>query len=139
MKERADIIQAAVEACELELYGIERTHEGLAVYIERENNSVSIKDCEAVMKQINYATDTDHLHIEVSSKGIYPPLLSPKHYQDAISQWVKIRTTDKSYKGEVLSLTDSELTLKKGENTFIVSIPSIKSARLIPPQPGEIA
>ena len=139
MNEIANIIKAAVEACELELYGIENTHEGIAVYIEKKDDSVSIKDCEAVMKQINYTTDTDHLHIEVSSKGVYPPLLSPEHYQSALNQWVKIRTADKSYKGEVLSITDNELTLKKGENTFTVSIPSIKSARLVPAQPGEIA
>ena len=138
MKEIANIIKAAVEACELELYGIENTHEGLSVYIEKKDDSISIKDCEAVMKQINYTTDTDHLHIEVSSKGVYPPLLSPEHYQEAVNKWIKVRTADKSYKGEVLSIANNELTLKKGENTFIVSIPSIKSARLIPAQPGEV-
>ena len=137
MKEIDKIIEEAVNACDLELYGIENTHEGLAVYIQKKADGVSIKDCEAVMKQIRYTADTDNIHIEVSSPGVYPPLLTPNHFHSAIGKWAKIRTTEKSYKGIVTAYSAEETTLQKSENCFIIATPTIKSARLIPEQPGD--
>lgn len=137
MVEINNIIEQAVEACNLVLYGIEQTHEGTVIYLDSEDNNITIEDCEMVMKQISYSTNTDHLHLEVSSKGIYPPLFLPAHFEAAIGQWAKIRTNEKSYKGIVLSYTDEEIVLEKGENTFSISPASIKSARLVPEPTGE--
>lgn len=132
-----DIITQATEACNVVLYGVENTHEGLAVYIEKTDGEVTIADCEAVMKQINYSTDTDNLHIEVSSKGIFPPLFNLQHYQDALDEMIKVRTDDKSYKGILRSATEQELILEKGEHTFTIATTSVKSARVVPVPKGE--
>ncbi|MEC7030069.1 MAG: hypothetical protein VXW87_00150 [Pseudomonadota bacterium] len=132
-----DIISQAVDACNVSLYGMENTHEGLVVYIEKSDGDITIKDCEAVMKQINYSTDTDDLHVEVSSKGVYPPLFNQSHYQEAINKMVKIRTEGKSYKGILRSADSQELILEKGDHTFTIATTSVKTARLVPVPTGE--
>jgi|GEM_PF-4786760 ribosome maturation factor RimP len=137
MNEIEKIIQTACEACQFDLYGIERSDRGLIVYIENKSNNVSIKDCEDVMRQITYSTETDHLHIEISSKGLYPILFTPKHYQDAIGHWVKVRTKDKSYKGELLRIEADAFLLQKNEHQFNIPLSTIQSARLIPTPRGE--
>jgi ribosome maturation factor RimP len=137
MSQITEIIQQAVTACDLSLYGIDKSHEGFIVYIEKENDAIGIAECEAVMKQINYSTDTDELHIEVSSKGPCPPLLSLSHYQNAIGKWVKIRTNEQSFKGVLTTVTTLEITLQKNDHTFTIATPSVKTARLLSMQPGE--
>lgn len=137
MSEINDIIKQAVEACNLELYGIERNHEGLMIYIDSPDNPITIGDCETVLKQINFSTDTSKLHLEVSSKGVYPPLFKPEHFVSAVGEWVKIRTLDKAYKGKLTSFENEEALLQKGEHTFKVAFPSIKSARMVPEQTGD--
>lgn len=119
------------------LYGIETTHNGLCVYIDNATGNTSIQDCDAVMKQINYSTDTDKLHIEVSSKGLYPPLFTKEHYEGAIDQCVRIKANNKTFKGTLVSVSDDMLTLEKGEHTFNIAITSIQSARTLPAQRGE--
>ncbi len=132
-----DIITQAANACQVSLYGVENTHEGIVAYIEKKDGEVTIADCEAVIKQINYSTDADDLHIEVSSKGVYPPLFNLEHYKSAIDQMVKVRTDGKSYKGILRSANAQELILKKGEHTFTIATASVKTARLIPAPTGE--
>lgn len=132
-----DIISQATDACQVTLYGVENTHEGLVVYIEKPEGDITIADCEAVIKQLNYSTDTNDLHIEVSSKGVYAPLFNLQHYQDAINQMIKVRTADKSYKGILRSADAQELILEKGEHTFTIATTSVKTARLVPVPTGE--
>lgn len=137
MNDIENIIQQAVSACEMGLYGIERSDSGLVVYIENKDNNVSIKDCETVMKQITYSTDTDHIDIEVSSKGVYPPLFNSEHYHSAIEKWVKIKTNDKTFKGKLVRIEDNVLYLEKGEHHFDIPFSDIRTARLIPTPKGE--
>lgn len=132
-----ETIQQAVEACELELYGIARSDQGLTVYIDKKTDPVSIEDCEKVMKQISYSENVDHLHIEVSSKGLHPALFTPKHYQTALSKWVSIKTDTQRFKGILVTVSDHTLTLEKGDHSFDIELSAIKSAKQIPVPKGE--
>ncbi|MCP8351928.1 hypothetical protein [Candidatus Synchoanobacter obligatus] len=137
MNQINEIIKAAVTACDMKLYGIDNTHEGITVYIEKNDGVISISDCEIVMKQINYSTDTDHLHIEVSSKGAYPLLFTLEHFQEALGENVKVRTTNKSYSGTLALANQDQLHIQKNDETFIIDTPTVKRARLIPSNIGE--
>lgn len=137
MNDINDIIRQAVEACNLGLYGVEKSDGGFMIYIENEDNTISIKDCEMVMKQLTYSTDTDHLHLEVSSKGLYPPILTQDHFKQFMGQWVKIRTNDKTYKGVLTAVTDNGVQLQKGEHEFDVEFTAVKTARVVPEPTGE--
>lgn len=137
MSDIKETIEQAIKACNLELYGIERSDRGLIVYIANNDTPISIQDCEKVMKQITYSADRiDNLHIEVSSKGVYPPLFEKEHYEKSVGQWVKIKADSKTYKGELTAVSNS-VQLQKGEHTFDIIFSSIQSARLIPTPKGE--
>lgn len=130
-------IANAVNACGMQLYGVDRADGVITVYIENNDETVSIADCESVMKQLKYSTDVDHLHIEVSSKGMYPPLFTPEHYKAAMGKSLKVRTQNKSYVGTLIDITPDELKLQKGEHLFEVSLESIRRVKVIPTQKGE--
>ena len=132
-----DEIMNAVSACGMQLYGVDRADGVVTIYIENNDDTVSIADCESVMKQLKYSTDVDDLHIEVSSKGMYPPLFTYEHYKAAEGKTVKVRCHNKSYVGILSNVTPDELKLQKGEYLFEVSMESIRRAKVIPTQKGE--
>ncbi len=103
-------IETAVVDCGLVLHGIIHTKSGITIYIKRKNDAVSIKDCEAVISQLGYMTDIEDLHIEVESSG-YAPLLKPEHYEERISQHLKIQTKDKTLKAKLLSVENQGITV----------------------------
>ena len=137
MKNIGNKIENAVNACGMLLYGVDHTDSGITVYIEKNDHDVNISDCEAVMKQLSYSADIDDLHIEVSSKGLYPRLFTLQHYSDASGQWVKVRTHKQSFKGILLAVTDDTIQLKKGENLFSIPLNTVRKAQVIPEQIGE--
>ncbi|MDC3180803.1 hypothetical protein OAT84_01490 [Gammaproteobacteria bacterium] len=105
-----DNIATAVKDCGLVLHGIVHQQTSTTIYIKRLDDGVSIKDCEAVIKQLGYMTDIDDLHIEVESSG-YAPLMSPEHYEAHIGKKIKIKTKAKIFKAQLMSINANGITI----------------------------
>ncbi len=85
----------------LSLWDLEFKKEGskwlLRVYIDREGGGVTLKDCEAVSRDLGAVLDVedliDHAYtLEVSSPGLDRSLTRPEHYAKCVGRPVKIKT-----------------------------------------------
>ena len=63
----------------------------------------------------------------MSSPGIERPLKTKEHFEDAIGELVKIKTTSKQdFKGKLIAIDNESLKLESGE---IIPISEIKKAQ----------
>jgi ribosome maturation factor RimP len=71
--------------------------------------------------------------VEVSSPGIERPLRTPEHFRNAVGRTVSLRTESrkKSLRAEVLSVGDTAVTVKAGEEPVEIPYESIVRSNLI--------
>jgi ribosome maturation factor RimP len=71
--------------------------------------------------------------VEVSSPGIERPLRTPEHFRNAVGRTVSLRTESrkKRLRAEVLSVGDTAVTVKAGEEPVEIPYESIVRGNLI--------
>ena len=98
------LVKPYVEQAGYNLYDIIYEKEGkdyyLKIFIEKENSSISVEDCETVTNILNPILDKKDLIKEeyflvVSSTGIERKLRKLEHFQKAIGEEVKIKLFQK--------------------------------------------
>ena len=94
-----NLIKPTIENIGYKLYDVQYVKEGqnyfLRVFIEKENSSVDLNDCEKVNDAINDLLDTadyikDQYFLEVSSTGLEKVLRRDEHLKDNIGNEVKV-------------------------------------------------
>ena len=126
------------------LYHIEYVKENgefyLRIYIDKEDDRISLNDCEAVSRQVSDILDIedpikDPYYLEVSSPGINRTLYTEEHFKKVIGSEVLIKLTSsingmKSIKG-ILKCVDIDQVIVEN-NGEEVQIPKekIKTANL---------
>lgn len=94
-----DLIKKKIEDLGYQLYDVQYVKEGqsyfLRVFIEKENGSIDLNDCEKVNDGINDLLDTasyikEQYFLEVSSTGIEKVLRKDKHLEDNIGNNVQV-------------------------------------------------
>lgn len=145
-----DIIKPAVEACGVELWGIEFMPQGrkslLRIYIDAPTESVTIEDCAAVNHQVSGVLEVHdpiagEYVLEVSSPGFDRPLFTKVQIQSYVGQIVALRlihpigtgdTKRRKVQGVIEAATKTEVTIKTEDNQlFCVSFDNIDKANLI--------
>ena len=127
IEERVEgLIQKKVEDLGYILYDVQYAKEGqnyfLRVFIEKEDGTIDLNDCEKVNDGINDLLDTadyikEQYFLEVSSTGVEKILRKDKHLKDNIGNEVEVKlfkpiNKQKEFIGILEDFTENEITLK---------------------------
>ena len=140
-----NIVKNTVEGLNYILWGYEyrpqRESALLRIFIEKENEGISVDDCAIVSRQIGAVLDVENIIpvayiLEVSSPGMDRVLFTADQYQDYIGESMKIRTRTpiderRNFKGKLLKTTDSIVHLEVDNQEFEIPFESIDRARLV--------
>ena len=127
IEERVEnLIQTKVEELGYILYDVQYAKEGqnyfLRIFIEKEDGTIDLNDCEKVNDGINDLLDTadyikEQYFLEVSSTGVEKVLRKDKHLKDNIGNEVEIKlfkpiNKQKEFIGILEDFSEDEITLK---------------------------
>lgn len=146
IEERVEnLLQKKIEELGYKLYDVQYVKEGqnyfLRVYIEKENGSIDLNDCEKVNDGINDLLDTadyikEQYFLEVSSTGVEKVLRKDKHLADNIGVEVEVNlfkpiNKQKEFVGILENFNDNEITLKVQENEIKLNRKDISQIKTI--------
>lgn len=156
--ELSKLITPAVNACDVNLWGVEFTQQGqrslLRIYIEVRDEDkpakehVSIDDCAAVTHQVSGVLDVHdpiagEYVLEVSSPGVDRPFFLTEQMEDYVNQTVNLRLIHaindidnkagmrRKVTGKLEKLDENQLTLSNEEATYVIELNNIDKANLI--------
>lgn len=127
IEERVEnLIQTKIEELGYTLYDVQYAKEGqnyfLRVFIEKNDGTIDLNDCEKVNDGINDLLDTadyikEQYFLEVSSTGVEKVLRKDKHLKDNIGNEVEIKlfkpiNKQKEFIGILEDFSEDEITLK---------------------------
>ena len=121
-----NLIQRPIEDLGYSLYDVQYAKEGqnyfLRVFIEKEEGTIDLNDCEKVNNGINDILDTadyikEQYFLEVSSTGVERILRKDKHLQDNIGNEVEIKLfkpveKQKEFIGILRKFNENEIDLQ---------------------------
>lgn len=136
------LVTPIVEDLNYELYHLEYVMEGqeyyLRIYIEKENERISLEDCEKVSRAVSDMLDVedpiaDQYYLEVSSPGIDRIIHTDKHLHRYIGSNILVKLSGllngkKKFEGELLSFNSEELIVKCQDES--ISIPREKASSI---------
>ncbi|MBW6516154.1 MAG: ribosome maturation factor RimP [Candidatus Cloacimonetes bacterium] len=144
-----ELVEKITQECGVDLYDLEmkNTNKGkvLRVFITRQGG-ITLSDCSRVSRLMGNELDivdliANHYFLEVSSPGLERSLKTPKQFEQAVNEQVKItyRQDDKNIvvTGLLTKVSSTGIVLEqkqtKKEETQIVNIPfeKIKKARTV--------
>lgn len=127
------LIENKVKELGYSLYDVQYVKEGqnyfLRIFIEKENGTIDLNDCEKVNDGINDILDTadyikEQYFLEVSSTGIEKVLRKDKHLQDNLGTEVEIKlfkpiNGQKEFLGILKDFNKNEIRIELEDNTEI--------------------
>ncbi|WP_410472532.1 ribosome maturation factor RimP [Faucicola mancuniensis] len=153
--ELTQIIEPAVTACDVSLWGIEFVPQGrkslLRIYIEAlpedkaDGKQVTIEDCATVTHQVGGVLDVHdpiagEYMLEVSSPGLDRSFFSAEQLHDYIGQTVSVRLIHaigqgsqkrRKLTGELVSIDNNTLVLNENNEAVSVMLDNIDKANLV--------
>ncbi len=138
-----ELAKPIVEAAEMELVDVEFVKEGvnnfLRVIIDKAGG-VDIDDCSRVSEQVSDQLDihdpiADSYFLEVCSPGAERPLRNPEEIQDAIGEYVYIRTEEaikngKEFTGYLRDYQDDTISLEVNKKIIKIEYANVDHIRL---------
>lgn len=142
------LVQPIVTELALELVGVEFVLEGedwfLRVYVDTPERNIDIEQCALVSEKLSEQLDitdpiTQNYYLEVSSPGAERPLNKDADFEDAIGQYVYIKTYApidgmKEFEGHLLAYGPEgatvEVKIKTRKITVLIDKKKIAVARL---------
>lgn len=111
------------------------------------DNGVSVEDCVSVSRAIEHNLDREEqdFSLEVTSCGIFSPLVNIRQYKKNVGREISVKTTENFVEGKLISADENQIVVQtqtrepkpvgKGKITItkehIISLESIKEAKLI--------
>ena len=138
------MVKPITDELQYNLYYIEYVKENgefyLRIYIDKNEGSISLNDCEAVSRRVSEILDIEDpieeaYFLEVSSPGLKRRLFTEEHFKMFIGREVLVRFTSaingsKNVTGILESVEEDSITVSSGETTVKVPKLKIKSANL---------
>ena len=95
---------------------------------------VSLDTCERVTRHL--ASVRENYALEVSSPGVERPLSKPEHFRRFVGRRARVRTRGahqgrKSFTGELLGATDSEVTVAADTGVVSIAYADIQRSNLL--------
>lgn len=132
--ELINLVKPIVTELSYDLYYLELVREGkdnyLRIYIDKENEAISLQDCEKVSRAVSDMLDVkdpikEGYYLEVSSPGIERILHTDEHLQrytgnDVVINISGLLNGKKKYEGQLVNFNSEELNIKvEDEEVFI--------------------
>ena len=145
-KEIEKLLKEPIKREGYDLYDVQYVKEGkdyyLRIFIEKENDTITLNDCEKVNDLINPILDEkdiikDQYYLEVSSTGIEKNLRKLEHYEKVIDKEVQVKLFKKDEDGEkeiqgfLKKVNPEEITIEKNGKNVKVAINNITQAKTI--------
>lgn len=145
IKQLENLIQPAINALGLELWGVEFQSAGkrstLRIYIDGPEG-VTVDDCARVSHQVSGILDvedpiTEQYLLEVSSPGMDRPLYTLAQYQAYVGHQLEVRLRvpfegRRRFKGILNGVEGDEILLVVDDHEYLLPIDFIDRARLVP-------
>ncbi|KDE38725.1 MAG: ribosome maturation factor RimP [Nitrincola lacisaponensis] len=145
IKQLENLIQPAINALGLELWGVEFQSAGkrstLRIYIDGPEG-VTVDDCARVSHQVSGILDvedpiTEQYLLEVSSPGMDRPLYTLAQYQAYVGHQLEVRLRvpfegRRRFKGVLNGVEGDEILLVVDDHEYLLPIDFIDRARLVP-------
>ncbi|EFG89611.1 hypothetical protein CLCAR_0776 [Clostridium carboxidivorans P7] len=136
--ELTNLVKPIVTELNYDLYYLELVREGkdnyLRIYIDKENEGISLQDCEKVSRAVSEMLDVkdpikEGYYLEVSSPGIERILHTDEHLQkytgnDVVVNISGLLNGKKKYEGQLVNFNNEELNIKVEDEE--ISIPREK-------------
>jgi ribosome maturation factor RimP len=143
LKMLEDLFEAAVKSAGVELYHMEYVREEgvniLRFYIDSENG-ITLEDCEKVSKAVGEILDekdpiVEDYNLEVSSPGIFRPLFTMKHMEEAIGEQVLVKTKkpvngSKNTKGILKNVNEEKIILLCGKEEVEILMGNLRTINI---------
>lgn len=140
-----ELIQPTVEALGVELWGVEYLIQGkysvLRVYIDRQEEGVTIDDCERVSRQVSGILDVEdpipgEYTLEVSSPGMDRPLFHLEQFARFVGELASVRLRTpvegrRKFKGVIQSVSEDSVTLLVDGKEYRLPVAAIDKANLV--------
>lgn len=141
----AELIRPAVTALGVELWGVEHIVQGrhsvLRIFIDREDDGVTIDDCERVSRQISGIFDVEdpiagEYNLEVSSPGMDRPLFEGEQFARYVGSVVAVRLGSpldgrRKFKGEILKVDEGAVSIQVDDKEVVLPFSAIDKANLV--------
>lgn len=132
------------------VYDVEHTGGTLRILLQRDEGldmSVLTTATRAISAELDAADPLPGSYtLEVSSPGLERPLRTVEHYRGAVGEQVRLKLRagvdgDRRVEGELVSASDSDVTVRTDEGDRTVSVADVERARTHvewapPPKPG---
>ena len=131
-----DQIKQACDELEFRLYLLEWNSNGLCVYADKKDSSMSLLECEQLSKRIQLFLNDRSMTIEVSSPGIERKLKYLWHFEEAIGKNICVTTHEviegrKNFFGRLTKVSKDEIFLENPECMFKVPFQDIEKANIV--------
>ena len=109
------VVEPVVTGMGYELVELQAANGGrmLRLFIDKPGG-IRVEDCAAVSRQLSRVLEVegvDYERLEVSSPGLDRPLRRQEHFAAAQGHRVRLRTTGKKLRGEVLAANEQSVTV----------------------------
>ena len=144
-----NLVKSKIEDLGYELYDVQYVKEGqnyiLRIFIEKQNGSIDLNDCEKVNDGINDLLDEanyikDQYFLEVSSTGVEKILRKDKHLKDNIGNEVQINLfkqidvfgkKQKEIIGILKKIDENNVILQLGEGEISINRKDISQIKTV--------
>lgn len=132
------LVKNIIETMNFRFYDIQfnEVSRTLKIFIDHEQKSVTIKDCEKMSNAISEELDREnlidfHYTLEVSSPGIERHLKKPEHFLWARGKQAEIMLKDQKIKGFIRDANEDTVTIVQDSGEIIIKLPEIMKAKII--------
>jgi len=130
------LITQTCEEFNCRLYLLEWNAQGLQIYIDKKDSSVSLLECEKISKRLRLFMDDFSDQIEVSSPGIERKLKYQWHFTEAVGKDVCVHTLKavegkKNFTGHLTKVSEEEIFLENPDCMFKIPFQDIEKANII--------
>lgn len=144
-----NLVKSKIEDLGYELYDVQYVKEGqnyiLRIFIEKQNGSIDLNDCEKVNDGINDLLDSanyikDQYFLEVSSTGVEKILRKDKHLKDNIGNKVQMNLfkqidifgkKQKEIIGILKKIDENNIILQLGEGEISINRKDISQIKTV--------
>jgi len=143
--ELEQMIQPIAEGLGYVFWGMEFLGQGrhsvLRIYIDKENDGITVEDCEAVSRQVSGILDVEdpiqgEYTLEVSSPGWDRPLFRLEQFAAYTGEVVQVRLRSpydgrRNFKGLLKGVEGDEVVVQVDDNEYLLPIELIEKANIV--------
>lgn len=128
------LVQKKIQDLGYDIYDVQYVKEGkdyfLRIFIEKEEGSIDLNDCEKVNNEINDMLDEanlikDQYFLEISSTGVERIIRKDEHLKKHINDFISVKLFkpidgEKEFVGELIDFNENEIKINTDEKEIII-------------------